>query len=338
MPDADDAPVKDVEVSEEEAQINEAWSIVEQGTSESATEESEASDGGQAKEAQESTAEAATESGEGISEEATPNTDEEAAPEVDISWAPANIKDRLSEVAKEAPDLVPAYRDIYKSMQGDYTRKTQDVADESRKLEADRQFVDIGKAVLSTSEGRKRFAEFLADAGIEGANEEADDFDHTLATPEELDKHIDRKVERKLERREQMHQRQTEERTEAEQAVYAAFQEVGKGIDEEAYLEAVTRFRKDADQEDADYLLKNPHKVERFMRPYIDEVLGEQGQSQKSKADVARAARASSPSGVASVPPKRVKRWEAENRPPTDDEIKEDTLAWAREQGFDLSK
>lgn len=331
MPDADDAPVTDVEVSEEEAQIKEAWDIVNQGTSESAATD-DPTDDGQAEEAQESTSEAVAESDEGTSSEATKESEEEAAPEVDISWAPDGIKDRLSEVAKENPDLVPAYRDIYKSMQGDYTRKTQDVADERKGLEAERQFIDIGKAVLSTPEGQKRFADFLG--GNVDAADESDEFDHTLATKEEFDAHIDRKVERKLERREAMQQRESETRTQAEQAVYEAFQEAGEGVEEEAYLEALSRFRKEADQEDADYLLKNPSKVARFMRPYIDEVLGEKRKAQKSKEDVARAARASSPSGVASVPPRQVPKWEAEKRAPTNDELIQMTLSQARERGF----
>ena len=345
MSDADTA----LDQSPEEKEMAEFERLSDEMFSEAKTDDSEAGE-----QVEEAKAASETEATDTLDTQATTEGDEETIRsdkvELDVSWAPTEIKEQLLGLAENGDAAgFEALKNVYKSMQSDATKKWQEVAEEKKRLEAMAEYATIGEAAMTNPQLKAQLAEYLANGEVASTEPEVEPFDVLEKTPEEVSAEIDRRVEAKLEAalnaREAKREAQTRKMTERETAITAAAQEHVKkaGVDGETYMDAVKRL--DAFLADtgipADAVTADNY--ERFIQPHLDAaranalLASQDRKNEQSKSDDQRAAKASSPMGLASAATERVPAYVAEKRPPTNDELAAETLAEFRAEGWDLS-
>ncbi len=174
----------------------------------------------------------------------------------------------------------------------------------------------------------------------------SDPIDYSTATPEEIEarnREIAREEARKVTPSED--DLPQHEQTALRMADY--FDELDGEIDEDGFNEACLRLRAQLESDDKNPVeFLTPKNLVTWLQPHVREVAMESAakrraaevQAEKSKREAARIANASSPKGTGSVSGPTPPVWVRENRKPTDEEKKEQTLRLLEERGVRLTR
>lgn len=279
--------------------------------------------------------------------EETPPEDEAPAQDAD----PAEDEEPKATVYDNLPDEILADLDglsdealdaLNKGFmrQADYTRKTQEAAAKRKEAEALEQAATSWNALLADQE----MVELMSRA--KEMKEAEEPFDYSDATPEEIDQRVQELVEKRLEAQEQTQVQAGEAVTVWQESLVDPMTEMqqASGLEGDDWLAVTERLANHLDAAGVDPLTTvNADNILTWMEPHIaavklDLLSTRQAETKaKSKQDAARSARASSPPPTRTSAAAPSKKWKAEKRAPTKDELQAETLKQLADEGFDVT-
>lgn len=277
---------------------------------------------------------------EAVAEEAPAEADPEPTDKPKASVFDDLPDDLRSDLEGLAPETIEKLKPNL-LMQADYTRKTQELAEQRRALESRSQAADSWEALL----GDPELMDLMARAREMQEAEAAESFDYANAEPEEIDKRVDALVERRLERERSAVSEQDTALESWKQDMVEPITEqyTASGLDEDSWQTVMGNL---TDQFEAAGLnpteTLTPTNAAMWLAPHIAAVQlttlksNQSAALSKSKADATRSARATSPVPSRTAQPKAAEPWKAEKRDATVDELRAKTLKDLEDAGLSL--
>lgn len=248
-------------------------------------------------------------------------TQEEAAPELDLSWAPVDIKETFEKLDPEVlATVAPGFKEQHKKMLAAHTKRSQDLAERGRQFEAEltqhKDLIDIGRLVASNPEAQRLFAELISGDLDGGAA------DSQPLTREDVAKEIQAREAREAREAQSFTQHQVDLKEEI------SSHQLESGVPKEVYADAFNRLD-EALGDEYDIQQIELGGWDKLIKPYLDAAKAEarakelEAKQSKSTEMARRAASAASPASRSTKPVNHLRPWVSENRPATREEIRE---------------